>query len=171
MKNNTIIIGLLIIVLASCLPSRHIPSVKEIDVNEFGSYIVIKQEENKLSTVGELIAVDSSSITLFERKSKECIIVPINKIEKFNLIYAQPKNYFWTIPVFTLATIPHQLLMVYTLIPSLVTTILVYDTGLHAYEYRDKHITYEELRMFARFPQGIPSCVDLESIRNEYYQE
>ena len=37
--------------------------------------------------------------------------------------------------------------------------------GEMAFTYTEKDMTYEELRMFARFPQGIPPNVDIKDIR------
>jgi hypothetical protein len=36
-----------------------------------------------------------------------------------------------------------------------------------AFQYNEKNMSYEKLKMFARFPQGIPLNIDVASIKEE----
>ncbi|MFM7759089.1 MAG: hypothetical protein ACKO6J_09160 [Crocinitomicaceae bacterium] len=176
MKTNIALIGLLIIFFSSCTSPRYLPSSDKIDVNEYGSYIkiihktayniddeLIAIDSNKID--GELIAIDSNKIVVLTEQSKKCLTIPISEIKHFKLRYAKQKHYEWTIPVFTLATIAHGSFLKFTAPANLIVTISVTASGENAFKYSDKDMSYEKLRMFARFPQGIPSNIDLASIK------
>ncbi|HQW94759.1 MAG: hypothetical protein KBF75_12850 [Saprospiraceae bacterium] len=164
MKIKIFMIGLIAITISSCTSARYLPSSDNIDVNEYGSYIKIIHKTSE-SIKGELIAFDSSKIVVLEEETKKCVKVPITDIQKFKLRYAQPKHYGWTILAYTLATIGHGIFMAYTAPINLIVTISVTVSGETAFQYSDKNITYDILKMFARFPQGIPPNMDLASIK------
>jgi len=164
MKTRIILIGLLLITISSCTSPSYLPSSDKIDVNEYGSYIKISGK-TKSNIDGELIALDSSKIVILTETTKKCIIVPISDIRKFKLQYAQPKQYGWTIPLYTLATFTHGFFLIFTAPINLIVTISVAAGGENAFTYSDKNMTYEKLKMFARFPQGIPPNIDLASIK------
>jgi len=164
MKNEILLIGLLVIIISSCTSPKYLPSSDKIDVNQNGSYIKVdlKTTEN---TDGELIAIDSNIIVVLSETTNKCITVPINDIKGFKLQYAKPKHYGWTIPVYTSATIAHGYLSLVTYPVNLIVTISVTVLGEKAFKYNDKNMTYDKLKMFARFPQGIPPNIDLASIK------
>jgi hypothetical protein len=164
MKTKIIIIGLITILFGSCTSPRYLPSSDKIDVNEYGSYISITQRTAS-NIDGELIAIDSSKIVVLAEETTKCVTVPITDVQRFKLRYAKPKHYGWTIPVYTLATIGHGLLLIFTAPINLIVTISVTASGESAFKYSDKNMTYDKLKMFARFPQGIPTNIDLESIK------
>ncbi|MFT4534126.1 MAG: hypothetical protein ACJA1A_001484 [Saprospiraceae bacterium] len=136
-----------------------------VDVNEYGSHIKIIHK-SLASVEGELIAIDSSEIVLLQDTNmNKCTVFKTADIKQFKLRYAKPKHYGWTIPLYTLATISHGIFLVFTAPLNLIVTIIVSVGGEKAFTYSDKNMTYEELKMFARFPQGIPSTVDIKDIR------
>lgn len=164
MKTNIALIGLLIIFFSSCTSPRYLPSSDKIDVNEYGSYIKIIHK-TAYNIDDELIAIDSNKIVVLTEQTKKCLTIPISEIKHFKLRYAKQKHYEWTIPVFTLATIAHGSFLKFTAPANLIVTISVTASGENAFKYSDKDMSYEKLRMFARFPQGIPSNIDLASIK------
>ena len=165
MKYKSIIIGLFTIVVSSCTSPRYLTSSDRIDVNEYGSHIKINHKT--LSSIeGELIAIDSNNIVLLqETNMNKCTVFKTADIKKFKLRYAESKHYGWTIPVYTLATISHGLFLIFTAPLNLIVTIAVTVGGEKAFIYTDKNTTFEELKMFARFPQGIPPNVAIKDIR------
>lgn len=164
MKIKIIITGLFAIIISSCTSPRYLPSSDKIDVNEYGSYISITRK--KTSNIdGELIAIDSNKIIVLTENTKKCVTVPVNEVERFSLRYAKPKNYEWTIPVYTLSTISHGNYIILTAPVNLIVTISVTVAGKNAFKYSDKNMTYDKLKMFARFPQGIPTNIGIESIK------
>jgi hypothetical protein len=164
MRNKIIIAGLIAIIISSCTSPRYLPTSDKIDVNEYGSYIKIIRKTT-FNIDGELIAIDSNKIIVLTEDTKKCVTVPVNEVKRFSLRYAQSKHYGWTIPVYTLATISHGYFLTLTAPLNLIVTISVTAASENAFKYSDKNMTYDKLKMFARFPQGIPTNIDLESIK------
>ena len=164
MKNKIILTGLLAIIISSCTSPRYLPSSDKIDINQNGSCINIIPKTTA-NIDGELIAIDSNKIVVLSEATNKCMTVQINDVKRFTLRYAEPKHYGWTIPVYTLATIGHGALLILTAPINFIVTILVTASGENAFQYSDKNMTYDKLKMFARFPQGIPPNIDLASIK------
>ncbi|MCH8902402.1 MAG: hypothetical protein IIA45_00570 [Bacteroidetes bacterium] len=167
MRISYIILGLLLAVLiSSCTTQKYLPKSSNIDENRFGSYITIYRIEDKM-VKGELIAVDSIRLVVLVRTKEipQSVIVPISEISSFKIRYARPKNYLWTIPLFTLSTVAHGIFLVITAPINLIVTTNVTVSGAFSFTYSDKKMTDDKLKMFARFPQGIPPNIDISSIR------
>lgn len=164
MINKFFFIGFLILTISSCSTPSFLPSVEYIDVDQNGSYIKINNKTPEYLG-GELIAVDSNSIVVMSEKKKRCITIEKSKVKKYSLRYAKTKNYGWTIPVFALSSISHGFYAIVTLPLNLIATIAITASSSKASSYTDKTISYDQLRMFARFPQGIPPNISLESIK------
>ncbi len=164
MKTNIALIGLLIIFFSSCKSPAYLPTSDKIDVNEYGSYIKIVHKTAS-NIDGELIAIDHNEIIVLTEETKECISVPVSEVERFKLKYAAPRKYGWTIPVFLVYPFIHGVFSVISMPIHLIVTIAVTVTGENDFTYSDKNMTYDDLRMFARFPQGIPPNVDLADIK------
>lgn len=157
--------GMFAVIISSCTSPRYLPSSDNIDVNQYGSYIEIITKGTYPNIDGELIAIDSNKIIVLTESTSKCSTVPTKDIQGFKLRYAKPKHYGWTIPVFTLATIGHGLFLILTAPVNLIVTISVTASGESAFKYSDKNMTYDKLKMFARFPQGIPTNIDIASIK------
>ena len=169
MKTKLFITGLLLAVMInSCTSPRYLPKSAEIDVNQYGSNIMINQKTGA-NVNGELLAIDSNKLIVLTGSetyySKKSVFVPLNEVSHFTLRYAQPKHYGWTIPLYTLATISHGFYLILTAPVNLIVTISVTVGGEKAFKYSDKEMTFDKLKMFARFPQGIPSNIDIASIK------
>lgn len=156
------------IFIYSCETPSYLPSNHEVGTNQYGSYIKVEQNDNEQNLLrkGELISIDSSNIIVFDEISKKCVTIPINKVSKFKLKYAKSSDYFWSIPVFSLSSFAHGLGLIFTMPANIVVTSIVTSSGSADYQFSKKNITYNEMRMFARFPQGIPLNIPLDSIRN-----
>jgi hypothetical protein len=167
MKTNpTSVLLLFTLVLGACTYAKYLPKPDAIDISQYGSYIEIKQSEGK-KVKGELLAVDSNALTVLSdtNSAKRVIVVPLNQAKKFSLLYAVPKNYSWAIPIFSLITATHGYFLIFSLPVNLITTISVTMGAIKSFSYNNKKITYEQLKMFARYPQGIPEGVDISSIK------
>jgi hypothetical protein len=164
MKTKIIIIGLIAIAISSCSSPKYLPSSDKIDVSEYGSYIELLQM-NKSMIDGELIAIDRNQIVVLTNKEKTCVTVPVSEVKRFSLEYAKPKHYGWSIPVGLVLPFIHGWYSILTIPVHLIVTISVTAAGEKAFKYNNKKMTYDELRMFARFPQGIPPDIDLASLK------
>ncbi|MCC6815267.1 MAG: hypothetical protein IT267_02525 [Saprospiraceae bacterium] len=164
MKTKIFILGLIVIMVSSCISKKYLPTSKKIDVNEYGSFIIIRYKKTS-RTSGELIAVDSSTIVVLAEKTKKCMSVFVRDVDYFSLRFANPRNYGWTIPIYIILPFIHGSFSVLTIPIHLITTISLTATGESSVIYTNKEISYEKLRMFARFPQGIPQEIDQTSIK------
>jgi hypothetical protein len=137
-------------------------------VNEYGSYIAIRSRKGGL-VAGELIAIDSTHIVVLpdpKRKIPQpCVSFPVNNVRQFTVQYAKNKNYSLTIPLYTLATLGHGFFSILTAPVNVIVTGAVTASAKNEFRYRKKQITFKELPMFARFPQGIPPNIDIASIK------
>jgi hypothetical protein len=164
MKTKIILTGLLAIIISSCTSPRYLPSSDKIDVNQNGSYIKVVPKTTA-NIDGELIAIDSSNIVILSETTNKCMTVPLNDVKRFILRYAKPKHYGWTIPLGIVLPFIHGYYSVFTIPINNIVTISVTASGKNAFKYSEKNMTYDKLKMFARFPQGIPPNIDLASIK------
>ncbi len=159
MKNKILVFPILFLILSGgCSAPGYIPEAELIDVNQYGSYIDIMTLRGKTFD-GELIAVDDLEVTILAESGPPdgtVLSIAIADIDVYHLHYAQPVGYAWTIPVFSLFTITHGWFLVLTFPANLITTIAVSAGGSTAFRYSDSDISLQDLKMFARFPQGIP---------------
>ena len=163
MKTNITLIGLIFLFLGSCASPKYLPSAAKIDVNQYGSYIKIKRKtDSKIN--GEFIAIDSNRIVVLQEETKKCVSVPISDLKHFKLIYAKPKHYGLSIPTTIALPFIHGLYSIVTIPIHLLVTISVTASGERAFRYSDKNMNYDMLKMFARYPQGIPHSIALDSI-------
>lgn len=171
-----IYLACVILVINACTTVKYLPRSEAIDVNQYGSYINITLTNKKIIK-GELLAADFSNLTVLTDTalSKKAIIIPLNLVKKFTLFYAKPARYGWSIPVFVLSTlIPfpdpdggglmpfHGFFTLLTIPVNLIVTSVV---TRNSFRYNNTTISYEQLKMFARYPQGIPANVNIASIK------
>ncbi len=152
------------IIVCSCTAPKYLPTSDKIDGNEYGSYIQITAP-NFRSINGELIAIDTKEIVVLTEKEQKCVTVPLNEVHRFSLHYAKGKNYGWTIPVGMLVSCAHGAYAIFTLPINLIVTISVTSSGANDFKFNERTMTYDKLRMYARFPQGIPATIDISSIK------
>ncbi len=192
MTNKYLCFFFLGVLISSCTTISYLPTSDKIGTNRFGSYIDLSSN-NGDHTKGELIAIDSTSITIlsyqdtteitgFQRiknRQRDSIshalklnkpnmflhIVPIKTVKGFSLRYATGKDYTWSILLGMLLSLSHGIYALGSLPINTIATGSITDNGINAFSYNNKTISYTKLKMFARFPQGIPPNVDLNKIR------
>lgn len=164
MTGRSLLLLLLMSLAQSCYFPAYLPKAGELNSNTHGAYVMVSHK--KVGSVkGELIAVDDKEMIVLSDDKKKCNRLSLAEIRRFKVVYAEPRHYGWTIPVFTLATISHGAWAIFTMPFNLIYTISLTGSAENAFTYQKDDITYEKLRMFARFPQGIPSGIDLLQIK------
>ncbi|MBE0654718.1 MAG: hypothetical protein IH594_13020 [Bacteroidales bacterium] len=154
--------------LTDCTTVKYLPGVNEIDINEFGSRIIVRTTDGPYIK-GELLAVDTGHLiirtdSIHMHRYKNNVILSFKEIESYDLVYARTNKFMWTIPVFPLFAISHGMWAIFTAPVNLIITAIIADrTG--DFKYTREDITMEELKMFARFPQGLPPGIDPDSIK------
>ena len=147
--------------IIGCSVPNYLPKTKAIDVNLYGSYINIRRIQGS-NIKGELLAADTISLIVFTDSSrhKTIKIVPVSDVKHFTLRYARPKKYWWTLGAYSAICISHGVWVVFSIPLNLIITAAVSVSAENAYTCSQNDITYDQLRMFARFPGGIPSFQD-----------
>ena len=164
MINRIILTGSLIFILGSCSSSYYLPSFEKINVNEHGSFIRIKSQ-TKSNIEGELISIDNNNIIILSNHTNQCESIFLKDVKHFKLRYAKPKHYGWTIPSTIILPFIHGYYSVITFPINFIVTVIVTTSGEIAFTYNNKNMTFDKLKMFARFPQGLPSNIDIANLK------
>lgn len=167
MLSNILRSILLLLIFGSCktpYTPLYVPELENLDVNKYGSYVEIEYNiESKLN--GELISIDSNLLIVLEEKTNICQVVYTTEIKQFTLRYAKHEDYVWSVPLYTLMSLSHGYFLILTTPINLLTVMIVILQAQNAYIYTNKDMTYEKLKMFARFPQGIPPNIEISDIK------
>ncbi len=167
MEHKLIILGIVLAFLSSsCKTPAYLPEAEEIGVNQFGSYITVDLTEGS-EVEGELIAIDSLNIMVLtkEKDINQFLIIPTGDISSFKLMYAQPKQYGLAIPGSVLLSISHGIFAVFTAPANIIVTSITTARGANAFTYRETDMSWDDLKMFARFPQGIPPGIEMANLK------
>lgn len=167
MKNKLFQLAFWGLIFSACSTSRNVaylPVPESVSQNQYGSHITITGITGK-EWNGELIAVDSAFLIVLDRQSKKCSTIPLTVISSYSLQYAQSSHYGWSIPVLSLFSLSHGYFAIFTFPLNLIMTIVVTQAGESAFVYRNIDLNYDQLKMFARFPQGIPPGINVTEIR------
>lgn len=152
------------IMLCQCTTVSYLPVPGQLGLSTRGAHISVYRHK-KPRLQGELIAVDSSQLFVLVYKTRACTPIPIQDINRFNLQFAENKRYQWTIPVFTLASFAHGFGVVVSGPVNLLVTTIVTASGESVFQVDNKDMTYEQIKMFARFPQGMPPRLRLADVQ------
>lgn len=167
-KNNILWAALVLVVLAaSCAgPISYLPEHEMIGEERYGAYIQINTYSGK-EYAGELIAVGDSGLVVREEieNLSHCFLSPLLDIKSFSLRYANGRNYGWAVPLYTLGTLSHGVWLIFSAPINLIATSVIAIDASHAYEMDSRVMTFEELKLFARFPQGLPEGITLDMIK------
>lgn len=171
MRIKSVLKGLTIAcLLGGCASPKYLPAYDAVDMSEYGSRITVEKTAGQ-EIKGELIAIDSNSLIILadsnyiKRMNSTIIIIPRDEVQKFRLRYARSKNFGWTIPFFGLATFSHGYYLVISAPVNLIITTAITVATASQFEYNEKEMTWERLKMFARFPQGIPPGINVNSLK------
>ena len=153
---------MLMIVAGGCTAPKYLPKSGEIDISQYGSYIKVTRIQGT-DVNGELLSVDTTSLIVLAGANEQKIvkIVPLTEVKDFSLQYAQSKQYWWTIVPYTVLCATHGWVAIITAPLNLIITFVVAISSQTDFRYNMDEISYVQLRMFARFPTGIPSNVIL----------
>jgi hypothetical protein len=187
MKTNIISVIVLIIFLSSCQVGRYLPTSKNVGVNQYGGYIKVLLL-SKTEVKGELIAVQNNCLVIMEENTvsprffktpdsdkdtaavsqllttkliHDCVDIPISEIKTYKVRYAKSK-YGWTIPLLVALAATHGWAMIGTIGANIA---IATDLNNKSGKYKSKHLSYGDLCMFARYPQGIPPNINKEDIK------
>ena len=146
-----------LLALAGCLSAGYLPYYRDLGSNPYGSYIKIRNSENRYFT-GELISVTDTGLIILEERdtARSLRIIPKPEIKKYYVTYAR-KSATRSIP-FVISFLHGWFFPITQLIN------IVASEGAN-FNYTDKSLPYPELKKFARFPQGIPENILVTAIK------
>lgn len=173
MKTKKLILNALLIAVAasSCTMAGYLPKSNEhVGSSQYGAHIEI-MTVNRAFYQGELIAANQDDLVIrLHKKNKthttiRVYTIPYGVISDFTLRYAEGKNLGWTIPIFLVWSITHGAGLFLTTPTNMIASIRIAKSAKNEFEYRKVDINLQDLKMFARFPQGIPDHIRLEDIK------
>lgn len=181
MKNKSTLLLYLLLQLLIVIPlsaqksafgktnSHHIPIVPKLEdlkSSPYGSFIKVKLND-KSKIVGELISVENRKLRILSYQQTEPILVDVSQenVKKFKLRFASVPELIRASPILTLLSLSHGYFFLITIPLNLMVTLGMIAISDDQVNYTKEEISYEELKMFSRFPQGIPSAIDVKTLR------
>ncbi|MCX6257486.1 MAG: hypothetical protein NTW49_06265 [Bacteroidia bacterium] len=157
-------IFILAVFLCSCRFPDYLSEPEDIGVNRYGAEIFL-QLNNQKNLKGELLSVEQNSVYLLTDSADrfKLVIIPVNAIERYKALYARPKNYEPSIPLLSLLSFSNGLFAIFTLPLSLITTLSIVNGAELSVAIKGRN--FDELKMFSRYPQGIPKGINLKDIK------
>jgi len=152
-------IATMLIALAwtGCTLPKNLPEPQEVDSYQYGCPIKVKTINYKFIH-GELLAVDSVGLFILPNDPliESAIFIRQDSVKDYIVYFAKPKNYSWTIPAYAVLSFSHGVYAVLTLPLNLLVTSFTTSHALRTYTYNNKSLPLDQLRMFSRYPQGLP---------------
>jgi hypothetical protein len=152
-------------------PRDWLPTPTQAQTAAYGGWIELTYDDStERHTDGELIAVSAESVWVLS--GSQGLVIPTTAVNKGKLTaYAAQKGGLttWT-ALGTLATISNGLALVFTAPMWLIGGPLAVGAESRAPERKHPPLKWEELTPFARFPQGMPTGLDLTALRPKAYR-
>lgn len=166
MRTRIIAIGLATFLTAACSISfpEYLPRAKEVKVNPNGAYLKLSCNPGP-DVAGELIAVEEDAFIVLPQDSSHCQAIPLINVTDFDLYFAKPPNHWPAFALTFLSTVTHGIFLIFTAPVNLLVGGSVALSARSSVRYTPKNATANKLKLFARFPQGLPPGVDWEDIR------
>lgn len=169
---NKLLPGIIFTVMISgaCTSAKYLPPAGNIGLSEHGSMIKVKRSTGE-TVKGELIALNNKEMIVLsdsnkvKRIVKGIMVIPLEEVDSYDLKFAKSSKYIWTIPVLSLISISHGAFAVISIPANILITAIVSASHASSFQYDNLEMPYKYLNMFARFPQGIPPGIDIESIK------
>ena len=177
MKCNLTFIAILATFLAGCAVTKDIPSKNDAGISLFGSHASISLK-NIPTISGELIEVDTGHITIMPRypvkskaeyflKSNHCLTIPLDTVQKISVIYARDYGSANASIALPFLSLTHGYFAAITFPINIIASIVIASGSAYAFHMQDT-FDVEKLKMFARFPGGLPPNVKLEDLQSGY---
>jgi hypothetical protein len=166
------LIWIVIFGLSACSYPTYLPKIEKLGEDRFGSYIMIRQPNSKIIK-GELISVENARIRVLVDSTnygeptiyRKMLSIDPLRMESYTVYFAKPISYEAFIPLLCLTSISHGLFAVFSLPINLISTIAIVSGERKVTSYKMRDINLDQLRMFARYPQGIPPGIDFATIK------
>jgi len=156
----------ILLVLTACMqtpgPGGWVPTIEKAKYEVYGAWTVVNQRESR--NEGELIAAENSMIYLLT--SEGLIQIPVSEITSLTIVpYKENKTAALVSILGFVSTLSHGGWLIISAPIWLISGILNARTESASGILNRDTININELKKFARFPQGIPAGIDIQSLK------
>jgi hypothetical protein len=157
---------------SSRAPQGWLSKLDQVQRQAFGAWVSLERRsgETTVTLSGELIAVEGRDVLLLGEKG--IVQIPVSEVEKtrVEIFHEARKAALWA-TLGTLSTISHGIGLIISA-PIWISVGIGYAAGESRTGMMEfSGIPLDEIRKFARFPQGLPRGVDLNSLKLKSTQE
>ena len=156
---------------ASTTSPRHwLPTADKAQQEAYGAWITVEYHTGSLERIaeGEFIAVNGESV--FVLTSEKLVVIPQNQIKQGRLVTYDSKYEvlgIWTL-LGVLSTPSHGVgLIISAPVWIVLGSVITSGQSYEPIETTPAH-SWNELRKFARFPQGMPKGLDPKTLKGKY---
>ena len=151
-------------------PSGFLPSPEEAQASAYGAWIELQLQDpsRERATEGELLAVTADTVWVLSRSG--AVALPTSAVAQCKLTAWQSGAgaiAVWT-GVGVLSTISNGLFLVFTAPLWMITGTVAGSSESHVPQRKVPPFGWAELAAFARFPQGIPPKLALNTLQLEF---
>jgi len=134
----------------------------------FGGWIVVDRLDGEAGLEGELIAIEAESLLVLEDRAQALVSISLADVRKADLTgYAASSAIAsWTV-LGTLSTASHGFFLLLSAPVWLVAGISASAAETYAPHVKRPPSSWEAMRPFARFPQGMPPGLARTSLRSK----
>lgn len=145
-------------------PKGSVPNRVGIATDAFGGWMFTKAGQRSFE--GEFIAVGNDSLYILTSGKTQSISLPTVDTARIILYNTNTSGYaLWT-SLLSIGTLSNGAFATFTLPVSLVTGILITNAESKRINYFDyPNNSWEELKKYARFPQGLPKGIRTEDLK------
>ncbi len=163
---RSLLVALFVLLIQACSLPSGLPAPEELPYHTRGAQIRVSTAFSE-HLYGELIAVNGEELLVLphDKRKEGLVAFQLEDLHSFRVYYAEGPDLLWAVIVYSLTSFSHGVWFVISLPVNLVATSVLRSGAVSEYILRPKDITPDELRRFARFPQGIPEHIDEKSIR------
>lgn len=169
---NFIFILFSILIFGACHSPKYLSKPMDFKYNVKGLILqVILDDDSKI--LGEIIEANSEAIKILPVTNGKATIMTISKknIQSAEIIVSttsdDPEGISLWASVINIAPVGHGFFMILSVPVNLISTISIGNDaakGTYRMSY-PKNVPWEQMSKFARFPQGIPSGIDVNLIK------
>ena len=167
------IASLAALALTSCASGRHLPEADKVWQSPFGADVRVvldlrdpsgEADRHVRYTIvsGELLAVTDTGFYLSNYgRTDTALFVRPDWVTKYTIQDARSNSYGRALTLVSLTTASHGFYAVITLPINVIAGLIIGMGSANSYQVRTEEIPMNQLRIYARYPQGMPEGVEL----------
>lgn len=163
----------LLILFSGCFtsnaPKYWLPRIDQVQQNALGAWIELRERDpmRDQQIEGEFLSVENNSVYVLTMSGMRAIYIPSIDDAKIFLWDYHSGNAIWTL-LGTLSTLTHGFWLLITAPVWIITGSIVSINESRAPTYSYPQYHWDELKQYARFPQGLPKQLDRSAMKFIY---